>query len=152
MLSYMKEPSDTAVTAWRRLVSTQHMVLSAVEADLKAAGFPPLAWYDVLLELSREPTGCLRPFQIEERILLAQYNLSRLLTRLERAGYVARESCEEDNRGNLVRITDKGASLRRRMWPAYGAAISRRIGDHLSEREAAHLAKLLDKLQPVDAP
>jgi len=31
----------------------QSRVLDAVEQDLKKAGFPPLAWYDALLELSR---------------------------------------------------------------------------------------------------
>ncbi len=62
----------------------QQAVLAAVEADLKAAGFPPLGWYDVLLELSRAADGGLRPFALEQELLLAQYNLSRLLDRLER--------------------------------------------------------------------
>ena len=39
----------------------QSRVLDCVEQDLKKAGFPPLAWYDALLELSRAPSeSCAR--------------------------------------------------------------------------------------------
>src|SRR6187397_717432 len=75
-------PSDAVIHAWTRLVKAGRVVLGAVEAELKAAGFPPLGWYDVLLELSREKVDGRRPFILEERLLLAQYNLSRVLDRL----------------------------------------------------------------------
>src|SRR5947209_20067851 len=92
-----RPPSDAVIRAWARLVRAQQAVLAAVEAELKAAGFPPLAWYDVLLELSRKDEG-LRPFALEQELLLAQYNLSRLLDRLESAGYVERRPCPDDAR------------------------------------------------------
>jgi hypothetical protein len=57
-------PSDAVIRTWVRLVRAQQVVLSAVEAELKAGGFPPLAWYDVLLELSRAEGGGLRPFEL----------------------------------------------------------------------------------------
>jgi hypothetical protein len=40
-------------TAWVYLVRAGEAVVSAVEDDVKAGGAPPLAWYDVVLELSR---------------------------------------------------------------------------------------------------
>jgi hypothetical protein len=49
--------------AWIRLI--QSRVLDAVEQDLKKAGFPPLAWYDALLELSRAPSGEMRPVELD---------------------------------------------------------------------------------------
>lgn len=132
--------------AWVRLIRTQQTVLAVVEADLKVAGFPELAWYDVLLELARAPDVMLRPLEIERRVLLAQYNLSRLIDRLEAAKLVVREPCPEDRRGQLVRLTAAGRRLQQRMWPAYAAAIQRRIGERLSDKEAEMLAMLLDKL------
>lgn len=134
------------VLAWARLVRTQQVVVAAVEADLTAAGLPPLAWYDVLLELSRLREGGLRPLALEQELLLAQYNLSRLIDRLEKAGYVVRLPCPEDGRGQIVAITAEGRALVRRMWPTYRAAIARHVGAKLSEREARQLAALLRKL------
>ena len=55
-----RKPSTEATAAWIRLMRVQSRVLDAVEQDLKKAGFPPLAWYDALLELSRAPSGEMR--------------------------------------------------------------------------------------------
>lgn len=79
-----REPSPAITRAWVGLMRAQRVVLAAIEHDLKAAGLPPLGWYDVLLELVRTKEGKLRPFEIEERTLLAQHNLSRLLDRMEK--------------------------------------------------------------------
>jgi DNA-binding MarR family transcriptional regulator len=143
-------PSEAIIRAWARLMRAQQAVLAAVEAELKAAGFPPLAWYDVLLELSRAQEG-LRPFALEHALLLAQYNLSRLLDRLERAGYLERRACPEDGRGQVVVITAAGRALVKRVWPTYRAAIARHVGAKLSEDEAARLATLLGKLSHAKA-
>lgn len=120
-------------------------LLAAIEADLKAAGMPPLAWYDVLWELARSQDGKLRPYEIEERTLLAQYNLSRLIVRLEKEGLVRRESFAEDGRGRWVVITDAGRKLRERMWTVYAKSIETHIGCKLAENEAKAIAGLLDR-------
>src|SRR6266576_1266875 len=88
-------PNETVVRAWARLIKAQRQALAAIEQALSAAKLPSLAWYDVLLELERAG-GSLRPFELERAMLLAQYNLSRLIDRLEKAGYVERRACADD--------------------------------------------------------
>src|SRR5687768_665979 len=98
-----RQPDEATVVAWARLIRARYLVVSAVEKDIKSAGYPPLEWYDVLLELSRLPEGSgLRPFELESRLLLAQYNLSRLVDRLQQAGYVEKRSCASDGRGHIL--------------------------------------------------
>jgi DNA-binding MarR family transcriptional regulator len=144
-------PSEAVVRVWARLVKAQHKVLSAVEADLKRAGFPPLAWYDVLLALRHSRGRGLRHLEIEAQLLLAQHNVSRLVDRLAKAGLIQRRPVAKDGRGQLVTITGGGRDLLRRMWPHYRAAIERYVGRKLdSENEARTLAHLLGKL--TDAP
>jgi DNA-binding MarR family transcriptional regulator len=58
--------------------------------------------------------------EIEQRLLIAQHNVSRLIDRLETEGLVRRESCSADGRGQIVRIKPAGRSLLKRMWPVYG--------------------------------
>ena len=136
-------PNKTVIRAWARLMKAQQLVLAFVEQNIKEAGLPPLAWYDVLLEVERaEPNG-LRPFELEMTMLLAQYNLSRLVDRIERAGYVERKACEDDGRGQLIVITDTGKAVRRKMWPVYAKAIEAAIGMHLSDKEAKGLDTIL---------
>lgn len=140
-------PSEAVIWAWTRLVAVQQRVLAAVEGELQGTGLPPLGWYDVLLELRREGEAGLRPVVLQERLLLAQPNVSRLLDRLARAGLVRRRPCPDDRRGQLVAITPAGRELLARMWPVYRAAIQRHVGDRLAgDEEARLLGELLDRL------
>lgn len=140
------ELSETAVRAWARLLRAQHAAQSHVEKALKDAGFPPLSWYDVLLELERGDKAGQRPFELERHLLLPQYGLSRLLDRIEAAGYLERRPCEDDARGQVVVITRAGRQLRRRIWPTYAAALKTAVSDRLTKKEQEALAGLLGKL------
>ena len=136
---------DTIVRVWARLIKAQRIALAAIQRALKASDLPPLEWYDVLLELERAGDRGLRPFELEREMLLAQYNLSRLIERMAKAGCVARRACAEDGRGHVLAITAEGKELRRRMWLVYGPAIARAIGDHLSPEEATALDAALGR-------
>lgn len=145
-LTKSDEPTAATTRAWIGLMRAQRSVLSAIEKDFKAAGLPPFGWYDVLWELVKAEDGRLRPFEIEARTLLAQYNLSRLIDRLEKEGLVRREAFEEDARGCWVVVTEAGRAMRARMWETYGPSITRHVGRRLSEAEASALAALLSRL------
>ena len=142
-------PDETIARAWARLVRARQLLLERIEVDLKAAGLPPLRWYDVLLELDRAGRQGLRQYEIGQAVLLTKYNVSRLLDRLEDEGLLARYVCEEDGRGARVLITDKGRMLRRRMWGVYGPALRGHLAGHLSQAELEQLAALLGRLPGV---
>jgi len=141
-----RQPAEDVVQAWVRLVRAAQTVQTGIEGALKQANLPPLAWYDVLLELKRAPGGILRPVELERRLLLAQYNASRLIDRMERAGLVARRACPEDGRGQLVAITEAGREMQRRMWRVYGPAIAEHVGAKFRPGDARVLSDLLGKL------
>ena len=136
-------PSRTVIRVWARLMRAQQLALASVERELKAAGLPSLVWYDVLLEVERAGGKGLRPFELERAMLLAQYNLSRLIDRIERAGLVERRACEDDGRGQLVAITEHGKAIRLKMWPVYAQAVEATVGKRLSAKQAKALDGLL---------
>jgi DNA-binding MarR family transcriptional regulator len=142
-----RSPAPETIDAWARLVRVQQHLLARVEADLKAERFPPLAWYDALLELSRAAHGRLRPVELERTMLLPQYSTSRLTERLVKAGLAVREVCPIDRRGQFIAITPEGRALQKRMWEAYAAAIERHLGSRLSTEDAGRLCELLAKLR-----
>lgn len=146
------KPSENAVGAWVQLVRTEQTILARVEADLKDQGFPPLEWYDVLLELDKAPGGRLPQALVQARVLLAQYNLCRLVDRLEREGLVRRQPSPDDGRSNVLVITDDGRKMRETMWPAYAEAIQRHLGSRLTCEEARQLGSLLGRLVQPEAP
>jgi DNA-binding MarR family transcriptional regulator len=81
-------------------------------------------------------------------MLLAQYNVSRLIDRLASAELVEKRKSPEDGRGIVVALTANGSVLLEDMWPVYKSAIQSEFACHLSEDDAATLFRLLGKLLP----
>ena len=145
-------PSPEAIKAWARLMRVSRQMVERAEEALKEGGLPPLAWYDVLHELAEAGEGGLRPFQLIERTLFAQYNISRLLARLEADGLVEKLPVADDGRGHTIRISAKGRETRRRMWAVYGRSIAELVGARLSTDELNTVSALLGRLRhpPAD--
>jgi DNA-binding MarR family transcriptional regulator len=139
-------PDDATVALWVRLMRASSAVLSGIEVRLKAAGLPPLEWYDVLLELDRAGADGLRPMMLEARLLLPQYGVSRLLKRLADEGLVQTRPALDDRRGTVVAITAAGRAMRRRMWPVYAAALEDLVAARITPEDRAPLTALLARL------
>lgn len=141
----MTELHPTTTAVWTRLHRATAAVTEAIEAALKAEDLPPLGWYDVLWEIEKAPEG-IRPLTLQGRLLLPQYALSRLVDRLDKAGYVTRQACEADGRGQVLVLTPAGRAVRARMWPVYSSVLASGVEARLNREEAATLARLLQRL------
>lgn len=147
-----KVPTEKTQTAWIQLIKAQQLLINDIESKLKIAKLPPLAWYDVLLELSRDPENGIRQYEIGERILLNKHNLSRLIDRLEKERLLKREACNIDGRGNVIMITKKGLALKQKIWPIYADAIEFLIAKPLTDIQVKLLSELLSDLIANVAP
>ena len=141
-----KEPTQETIQAWIQLHRTHRRLLETVENSLKSKELPPLDWYDVLLELHREKNMGLRQYEIGEKVLLNKHNLSRLIDRLEKDQLVDRYACEEDGRGNRIKITDKGEKMLKQVWPVYSKSIQENFGIKLKHKEFIELSRILNKV------
>lgn len=144
----MTKPDTDTIAAWTRLATASRVLINAIEEALKSHGFPPLAWYDALLELDKAGEAGLRPFELRARLLLPQYGTSRLLDRMAREDLVEKRDCPDDGRGQIIRITSKGAALRTSMWPVYADALIRHVETRLDPADRRDLARILDRLLP----
>ncbi len=142
----MNTSEDHGIAVWVQIARAHSRILNQVEQALRQAGLKPLGWYDVLLELDRAEEVGLRPYELEEKLLLRQYGVSRLVDRIEKAGYLKRVACADDGRGQKLIITKRGKLARQKMWPVYRGVIEETLGRKLSNTETADLATLLEKL------
>jgi DNA-binding MarR family transcriptional regulator len=136
---------DPGLRAWSHFLGAHALALRAVDARLKGAGQPPLAWYDALLELDRAG-GRLRIGELGERLVIEPYNMTRLVDRLEKEKLLRRERAEGDGRGAVVVLTDKGAELRRKMWPHYRKAIEDVFAGAIGDKDADAMVRALKKV------
>lgn len=102
--------------------------------------------YDVLFQIARSETGHLRLRDLNERILLSQPSLSRLVDRLEARGLLVRERAADDARGVTVRLTDAGAHLQRQVGRRHVRTIHRQVGGALTDQELHTLRDLCTRL------
>lgn len=130
---------------WAQLARAQTRIQEELEQALKNEQLPPLSWYDVLLELRRTPRG-LALFELEMRLLLAQHNASRLIDRMVSDGVVVKTASADDGRVRILRITQKGRRLMKKMAPVYGRAIEVSLSRRLTVSEARTIEPLLSKL------
>ena len=127
--------------------ASQH-IHCAIERALKGKGFPGLDWYDVLLELKRVAPADLRPFELQEKLLVKQYNLSRLLARMVAVGVLEKRVCPEDGRGYGFFITDDGIEQQQAMWPIYQSVLVSEFASKIAPDDADALAATLRKMTP----
>ena len=78
--------SRTGLAAWRSFLEAHAAVTSVLERELVAQRELPLAWYDVLVQLSEAPNGRLRMQDLAAKVLLSKSGLTRLCDRMEAAG------------------------------------------------------------------
>jgi len=144
-----KNSSESSVKgrAWARFFVTAALLMERIEAALKEAGLPPLAWYDLLWILENAEGGRLRMHDLAARVVLSRYNVTRLADRMEKAGMITRERCTEDRRGAYCVLTSAGRALRKRMWPVYKGQIDACFGERITPEEARTLAGTLEKIQ-----
>lgn len=137
--------SEAGIRAWSHFLGAQALALRAIEERLKAAGQPPMAWYDVLLELERAG-GRLRQGELAAVLVVERYNVTRLLDRMEAAGLVQREQVESDRRGTMAVLTEAGRAQRQETWPHYRGAVLEAFAGALPPAEAEALTGTLKKL------
>jgi DNA-binding MarR family transcriptional regulator len=93
---------------WRQFVETHAAIVRRLDDDLRVQSGLTLSSYEVMVELVRAPGNRLRMAELAERLLFTRSGVTRLVDRLERAGFVERSECPHDGRGVYAILTQKG--------------------------------------------
>jgi DNA-binding MarR family transcriptional regulator len=134
-----------AALAWEELFRTQVAIMRRLQRD-PIWDRVSLREYDVLFTLSTAPRG-LRLRDLAESSLLSQPSLSRMVERLEDAGWVRRAPAPGDGRGVLVTLTEQGAALQREVGRRHVQAIAHYVGGALDAEGLAELSRVTGALR-----
>ena len=141
--------NDTGVEAWAALLRVHAALVPVLDRELQAACGLPLTWYDVLLELNAAPGRQLRMQDLAARVVLSRTRVSRLVSELERVGYIERVPDPDDGRATLARITTEGRAARRQAAPVYLAGIEEHFTRHLTHSQQQAITTGLQRV--IDA-
>ena len=135
-----------AVAAWESLFRSQVSVMRHLTLGFPTHGIS-FNEYDVMLNLSQQEGRRIRMKNLNQHLLLTQPSISRLIDRLVSRGIVEKEVDPGDARGIIVRLTDEGFALFRRVAATHVDRIYDRVGSVLDDEELAQLTVLTDKLR-----
>ncbi len=141
-----KSLETTKGSVWPLFLTAHAVLVEQIEARLAAASYRRSPGTTCCGGWNRRRSSRLRMSELADKVVLSRSNLTRLVDRLEEAGLVARERSAEDRRGAYAVLTEQGRDLRKRMWPAYQAAIRELFESRLSETEADLMATILRRL------
>ncbi len=138
--------------AWLDLVAVAELLPSALSTQLERDSQMNFFEYLTLAQLAAAPNRTLRVSQLATETNATTARLSRVVTRLEGEGLVAREPDTSDGRGRLVRLLDAGVERLADAAPGHVANVRRLFADVLAFEEAQVLAatcrRLLARLDP----
>src|ERR1051325_8413245 len=93
--------TEDELAAWRGRLRPHAGLLDVLEKELAANGSMPVAFYDVLVNLS-EAGGRLRMSDLADQVLLSRSGVTRLVDRMVVAGLIDRDTCPSDRRGSYA--------------------------------------------------
>lgn len=102
--------------------------------------------YAVLVPLSESPDGMVRARDLGREIFWDRSRLSHQVRRMEGRGLVAREECEADARGAMIRLTPKGRAAIQAAAPGHVAATRQHFFDLVSDKEIDVLTKVFERV------
>ena len=142
-------PDDGVLIAlFNRMAGVQSRLGRRLGADLEARCGIPMVWFDVLAHLGREEDEQLTMGVLAERVSLTTGGVTRLVDRMEAAGYVERIASPTDRRVMYVALTDAGTATLSEASDVHGATV-RAAFDGFSDRELAVMSRLLARLDAV---
>ena len=137
-----KEVSFREIMLWVRLAMTFNVVYQEIKHELSEEHFT-VPQLEIISCLDRK-TG-LSLSEIAERLLVSGGNVTGIIDRLERDGYVHRVRDKVDRRIVRALLTEKGFELYKSFLPRY-KEVMHRINSGLTVEEKKQLQRLLKKL------
>jgi DNA-binding MarR family transcriptional regulator len=128
-----------AVALWVRMMRLVHAHSGVLNERLRDHELSS-AQFDVIAQIGS--ASRLTQRELADRLLVTEGNVTQLLDRLQRGGYLERHA---DGRCNRLVLTEKGRTIYRELVPEQNALITRQFSV-LSDAEQEELSHLLRKL------
>jgi DNA-binding MarR family transcriptional regulator len=137
---------------WRAFLHASRALWDTLDRELQRDAGMPHAYYEILVRLSEAPSRMLRMSDLAEATSSSRSRLSHAVARLEEYGWVRREDCPTDRRGQLAVLTDGGFRVLEAAAHGHVEGVRTHLFDQLTPEQVAQLREIseamLDHLDP----
>ena len=134
---------DDQQRSWRALVIGTTLLFDRLDEDLRRAFDLSLVEYEILVRLS-ERDGQMRMAALADALAHSRSRVTHTVTRMEKVGLVLRSRSDEDGRGIIASLTDKGQDVLVRAAPLHVEGVRRHLVDLADRADFAALGRVMD--------
>ncbi|MDO0933890.1 MarR family transcriptional regulator [Streptomyces sp. DG2A-72] len=140
---------------WRFYLHASTLLEDHLDRQLQRDAGMPHIYYGLLVALAESPGRRLRMTELAMHAKITRSRLSHAIARLEKNGWVRREDCPSDKRGQFAVLTEEGAEVLRRTAPGHVEAVRQALFDRLTPDQQKSLGEIMqiiaEGLQPSEA-
>jgi DNA-binding MarR family transcriptional regulator len=140
---------------WRAYIEASILLEDHLDRQLQRDAGMPHIYYRLLVRLAESPRRRLRMTELAKDAKITRSRLSHATARLEKQGWVRREDCPSDKRGQFAVLTEEGFDVLRRTAPGHVDAVRQAVFDRLSTEQQKSLGEIMriiaEGLQPSEA-
>ena len=138
--------NDSEQRAWRAWIASSQLLLDRLSRDIHAQHGLTMADYEILVRLSESADHRVRMSELADRTLASRSRLSHQIDRMEKRGFVLREQCTNDKRGQFAVLTETGWQTLVAAAPDHVESVRTHLVDVLSPAEFAALGVACEKI------
>ena len=147
--------NDEEQRTWRAYLHATMLLEDHLDRQLQRDAKMPHVYYGLLVQLSQAPHRRMRMTELARHAKITRSRLSHAVARLEQHGWVRREDCPSDKRGQNAILTDEGYATLQQSAPGHVAAVRQAIFDRLTSEQQKSLGEIMriiaEGLQPNEA-
>ena len=127
--------TDEEQRVWRSFMEGVTLLDDHLDRQLQRDAGMPHVYYGLLVKLAEAPRRRLRMTELAMLAKITRSRLSHAIARLEKNGWVHREDCPDDKRGQFAVLTDEGLEVLRQTAPGHVEAVRQAVFDRLSPEQ-----------------
>ncbi|MFJ8402626.1 MarR family winged helix-turn-helix transcriptional regulator [Streptomyces microflavus] len=144
--------TDEEQHVWRAYLHATTLLEDHLDRQLQRDAGMPHIYYGLLVQLSQAPRRRMRMTELARNVKITRSRLSHAIARLEKNGWVRREECPSDKRGQNAVLTDDGYAMLSRSAPGHVDAVRQAMFDRLTPEQVRSLGDIMrvvaDGLEP----
>jgi DNA-binding MarR family transcriptional regulator len=144
--------TEARAQGWRALAALHARIEGEIERALQQTHGLSVSEYAVLDVLARQDEWHMRMQQLAEAVVLSQSATTRLVSRLETDGLLARHLCATDRRGIYTEVTPAGRERLAQARPTHDAALRRALAAAREAPELVALVRVVEAAEGADGP
>lgn len=139
---------QTQQEIWRTCLHATARIAAHLDAGLREFGLD-MAEYEILVNLSEAPGMRLRMSELAGAARQSRSRLTHTVSRLEKRGVVARETCDDDGRGVWAELTSTGYDLLVAVAPHHAADVRHILIDAVAPEDLLALGRAMASVVAV---